>query len=178
MTSDYNQDKVRVAIDWINKLAQGTNPIDGSILPDSDIVNNVHISRCLFFVSDLLNNIDNITASAKRHKMEFQLTPEAAEKVYISERSNISMFVKEINRVSPDNMKRLSASQVTQWLVSAGYLEEQERNDGLRYKAPTELGKSIGISSEWTDSAQGWKYLAIYYDANAQHFILENLFKL
>ena len=45
MTSDINQDKVRVAIDWINKLAQGMNPIDGSILPDNDIVNNVHISR-------------------------------------------------------------------------------------------------------------------------------------
>ena len=178
MTSDINQDKVRVAIDWINKLAQGVNPIDGSILPDNDIVNNVHISRCLFFVSDLLNNIDNNTAAARRHKLEFQLTPEIATKVHITESSNISMFVKEINRVTPDNMTRLSASKVTQWLVSAGYLEEQERNDGLRYKAPTELGKSIGISSAWTDSSQGWQYMAIYYDANAQHFILENLFKL
>ena len=178
MTSDISQDKVKVAIDWINMLAQGMNPIDGSILPDNDIVNNVHISRCLFFVSNLLNNIDNITATNKRHKLEFQLAPEVAAKVHISESSNISMFVKEINRVAPDNMKRLSASKVTQWLVSAGYLEEQERNDGLRYKAPTELGKSIGISSAWTDSSQGWQYMAVFYDANAQHFILENLFKL
>lgn len=177
MIYDTNQDKVRIAIDWINKLAQGMNPIDGSILPDSDIVNNVHISRCLFFVSDLLKNYDT-TTSVRRHKMEFQLIPEVAAKVQISESSNISMFVKEINKVTPENMKRLSASKVTQWLVSAGYLEEQERNDGLRYKAPTELGKSIGISSEWTDSSQGWQYMAVYYDANAQHFILENLFKL
>jgi len=178
MASDIDRNKLKVAIDWINKLAQGMNPIDGSILPDNDIVNNVHISRCLFFVSDLLNNIDNITATARGHKFEFQLTPEVAAKVHISESSTISMFVKEINRVAPDNMKHLSASRVTQWLISAGYLEEKERQDGLKYKFPTELGKSIGISSAWTDSSQGWQYMAIYYDANAQHFILENLFKL
>ena len=54
MNSPLDQNKVTVALDWITKLANGMNPIDGSILPDSDIVNNVHISRCLFFVSNLL----------------------------------------------------------------------------------------------------------------------------
>ena len=57
MTSDVDQKKLRVAIDWISKLANGTNPIAGSTLPDNDIVNNVHISRCLFFVSNLLEDI-------------------------------------------------------------------------------------------------------------------------
>ena len=98
-------------------------------------------------------------------------------KVYISERTGIAMFVKEINKVIPENMKPLVASKVTQWLVSAGYLEEQGRSDGHRYKAPTELGTSIGITSTWRDGSQG-QYLAISYDSNAQHFILENLFKL
>lgn len=30
MTSDVDKKKLRVAIDWISKLANGTNPIDGS----------------------------------------------------------------------------------------------------------------------------------------------------
>ena len=54
MSSDIDQKKLSVATDWISKLANGINPIDGSVLPDSDVVNNVHISRCLFFVSNLL----------------------------------------------------------------------------------------------------------------------------
>ena len=29
MTSDVDKKKLRVAIDWISKLANGTNPIDG-----------------------------------------------------------------------------------------------------------------------------------------------------
>ena len=177
MTSNIDQKKLRVAIDWISKLANGTNPIDGSTLPDKDIVNNVHISRCLFFVSNLLEDIEKKKpTSKKQYELEFQLTPEIASNVYIAERTGIAMFVKEINKMIPENMKPLSASKVTQWLVSVGYLEEKERGDGHKYKAPTELGTSIGITSVWKDGTQG-QYLAVSYDANAQLFLLENLFK-
>lgn len=177
MTSDVDQKKLRVAIDWISKLANGTSPIDGSTLPDNDIVNNVHISRCLFFVSNLLEDIGKKKPSSKKqYELEFQLTPEIVSNIYIAERTGIAMFVKEINKMIPENMKPLSASKVTQWLVSVGYLEEKERGDGHKYKAPTELGISIGITSVWKEGTQG-QYLAVAYDANAQLFLLENLFK-
>ena len=75
MTSDIDQKKLRVAIDWVSKLANGMNPIDGSTLPDNDIVNNVHISRCLFFVSNLLEDIEKKKPSSKKqYELEFQLT--------------------------------------------------------------------------------------------------------
>jgi hypothetical protein len=177
MTSNVDQKKLRVAIDWISKLANGTSPIDGSTIPDNDIVNNVHISRCLFFVSNLLEDIGKKKSSSKKqYELEFQLTPEIVSNVYIAERTGIAMFVKEINKMIPENMKPLSASKVTQWLVSVGYLEERERGDGHIYKAPTELGTSIGITSVWKEGTQG-QYLAVSYDANAQLFLLENLFK-
>ncbi len=172
------RDKMKVAIDWINKLANGINPIDGRALPDSDIVNNVHISRCLFFVSNMLASVGkNKSSHQNLYELEFHLTPEMASNVYVSERTGIAMFVKEINKVIPDNMQPLAATKVTQWLVSIGYLEERQNSNGHKYKVPTELGTSIGITSSWMDSSHG-EYLAISYDANAQHFILENLFKL
>lgn len=178
MVSNIDQNKLNVAIDWINKLANGMNPIDGGILPDSDIVNNVHISRCLFYVSSLLEDVGKRKpAKQKNYELAFQLTPEAASKIYIADRTCITMFVKEINKMIPDNMQPLAASKALQWLISTGHLEERERSDGHKYKAPTELGTSIGITSEWREGSQG-QYLAISYDANAQHFILENLLKL
>lgn len=177
MASNIDQTKLDTAIDMIKKLANGVNPINGSILPDSDIVNNVHVSRCLFFVADLLEDLDKKKSTpAKQYDQEFQLTPELAEKVNITERTGIAMFVKEINKVIPENMKPLAAPKVTQWLVSAGYMEELERSDGHKYKTPTELGASIGLSSAWKEGTQG-QYLAIFYDAQAQRFILDNLFK-
>lgn len=177
MASNIDQNKLQVAIDWINKLANGMNPIDGRVLPDSDIVNNVHISRCLFFVSSVLEGLGKKKSSQqKQYELEFQLTPEMVAKVYIAEKTGIAMFAKEINKVIPDNMQPLTATKVNQWLVSIGYLEEQERGDGHKYKAPTELGTSIGISSAWKEGTHG-QYLAISYDANAQRIILENLFR-
>ena len=47
MITTIDQNRLKIAIDWINKLANGMNPLNGSTLPDSDIVNNVHISRCM-----------------------------------------------------------------------------------------------------------------------------------
>ena len=119
ITSDTAHTKLSVAIDWISKLADGVNPIDGSILPETDIVNNVHISRCLFFAADLLEDLGKRKSSPKKtYEHEFQLTPEIAAKVYITEKTGISMFVREINKVIPENMRPLSASKVLIALIS------------------------------------------------------------
>ena len=170
MTSKIDKEKLRVAIEWVNKLANGVNPIDGRLVHQEDIINNIHISRCLFYVADILENI----GAKKQYGLEFRLTQEGASKVCITDATGITMFVREVNKVIPENMKPLSAIQVTEWLVSVGYLEERERNDGKKYKIPTELGTSIGITTKWKEGRQGG-YLAVSYDANAQKFILENL---
>ena len=45
---------------YMEKLANGMNPIDGSMIPDEDVVNNVRLSRCFFYVADVLRRvIDN-----------------------------------------------------------------------------------------------------------------------
>ena len=178
MSNETNQKRIRVAIEWIKKLAEGINPIDGSIIPDNDIVNNVHISRCLFFVANMLENVDRGRRSFKKEqKVRFQLTAEMASDVYIAEKTGIAMFVREINKVIPENMQSLSMQKVTQWLVSLGYLDERIRSDGHKYKVPTELGTSIGITSVWIDGRHG-RYPSVSYDANAQLFLLENISKV
>ena len=48
------KEKIAIAQDWVRKLANGINPLNGNVLKDDDVVNNVHISRCLFYVADLL----------------------------------------------------------------------------------------------------------------------------
>ena len=177
MTSTCEQNKVKVATEWINKLANGINQIDGSVLPDNDIVNNIHISRCLFFVADLLDKVGRKDLfSPKKNDVVFNLSPDDLSRIYIAEKSTISMFVKEINKVIPENMKRLKVSSVIKWLLSLGYLDEVEKGDGHRTKVPTDLGRSIGISSEMRVTQNG-EYSAVIYDANAQRFILNNLLK-
>ena len=50
-------EKIERAKMYMDKLANGINPIDDSVVPDEDIVNNVRLSRCFFFVSDVLRQI-------------------------------------------------------------------------------------------------------------------------
>jgi len=48
------KEKLAIAQDWVRKLANGINPLNGNAVNEDDIVNNVHISRCLFYVADML----------------------------------------------------------------------------------------------------------------------------
>ncbi|MBQ9769560.1 MAG: hypothetical protein IJW27_05085, partial [Clostridia bacterium] len=53
-------EKIEYAKTFIDKLANGINPLDDSVINEEDIVNNVRLSRCFFFVSDILRQvIDN-----------------------------------------------------------------------------------------------------------------------
>lgn len=41
----------------MDKLANGINPIDDTMTPDDDLINNVRLSCCFFFVSDVLRQV-------------------------------------------------------------------------------------------------------------------------
>ena len=47
-------EKIERAKLYMDKLANGINPIDDTMAPDEDIINNVRLSRCFFYVSDIL----------------------------------------------------------------------------------------------------------------------------
>ena len=46
---------------YIESLAKGIDPLSGQPVREDDIINNVRISRCLFYVSDVLKkNIETM----------------------------------------------------------------------------------------------------------------------
>ena len=46
-------EKIEYAKSFIDKLANGINPLDDTPIPDDDIANNVRLSRCFFYVSSM-----------------------------------------------------------------------------------------------------------------------------
>ena len=73
------QEKLQRAKDCIDSLANGLNPLDGTPVPEQDIVNNVKISRCLFFVSNVLRKqLDGHEPKkvSERDKKPFYITEE------------------------------------------------------------------------------------------------------
>ena len=167
-----------IAKDWIQKLANGINPLDGSVIPDGDIVNNVHISRCLFYVAKLLETAGKKSnRKSKEYELEFSISVDDLTKVNIVERTGIANFTREINKVVPDNMRPMSYSKILNWLISNGYMEEVEVENLGKKKTPTGAGRAAGISAELREGTNG-PYWAVEYNANAQRFILNNLYAI
>lgn len=99
---------------YIDKLANGINPLDDTVIDDSDVINNVRLSRCLFYVSDVLRQvIENggsvRTKTSKPKKTAFTISFEDAQKFEFSDVPiSVSEIAKRINAInSPDDMKNL-----------------------------------------------------------------------
>ena len=64
---------------YIDKLANGINPLTDEPLREDDIVNNVRISRCLFYVSGVLEKVTTrvgslafIIDTSQNHKIQIE----------------------------------------------------------------------------------------------------------
>lgn len=164
---------------YIDMLANGIDPLTGEAISDDSVINNVRISRCLFYVSDVLKRaIDNGGEFGKkqvRQQCPFSVTPEQVQEIFISDEPvTISVFAKRINEVIAEDVKPLSAVTVTTWLCENGYLAE-EISGGKKRRISTSKGVSIGIETVDSVSRDGIPYKKNIYTDQAQRFILENL---
>lgn len=131
---------------YMEKLANGINPIDGSTISDEDVVNNVRLSRCFFYVADVLRQvIDNggIVPQKKPKKEPFSLPIEKRKGFAFSNVPiTISELVKRINDLAADeNMNKLTTPIVTDWLVSVNILANQINAEGKTVKRPSPQGR-------------------------------------
>ena len=164
---------------YMEKLANGINPIDGSVIPDEDIVNNVRLSRCFFYVSDVLRQVienGGVTPQKKIKKEPFSLTVEQREAFDFSAVPiPISEISKRINMLSTnENISTLSYAAIRDWLMSLGMLEHALDGSGKNVVRPTPQGESIGIALEARNGTNG-PYYVVVYNLAAQHFIMDNL---
>lgn len=165
---------------YIDHLANGISPLDGQPLPDGDIVNNVRISRCLFYVSNVLQQViqngGTVEKRAKCPKQPFYLDAIGRSKFQISQKPiPITEIRERINRlIDAETMLQLKHQSMISWLLNEGFLTEQPGFDGKMKKYPTEAGNGIGIQLEHRSGIHG-NYDVIVYSPQAQQFLLDNL---
>lgn len=169
-------EKMQFAKNYIDKMANGINPLTNQHTSENDMINNVHISRCLFYVSDILRQViengGEINKSNYKKRGNFYITNDqkfalktVEHPVYVKDITN------EINRVTEINdTKKFAAVWITNWLVS---LEMLEVIDGKKHA--TERGNEIGITTEMRYSQKIGNYYANIYSQTAQSFIYDNI---
>lgn len=176
-------EKIQRARMYIDKLANGINPIDNTEVPEGDVINNVRLSRCFFFVSDVLRQVienGGVSPAAKNKKSSKKLPLvipfEKREQFHYSEQPiPVSEIAKRVNEfVDDERMKKLTYPSILSWLTEAGLLEWTVTPEGKHTKHPTEAGKENGISVEERMGSNG-PYQAAVYNRDAQHLIIDNL---
>ena len=164
---------------YMEKLANGINPLDDTMIPDGEVVNQVRLSRCFFYVADVLRQvIDNggVTAQKKVKKDPFNLP---IERRAMFDFSNIPIPISEVSKrinmlIENDSMANLPYTAIRNWLLSLGMLENALDSDGKPTKRPTPQGESMGIILEGRTGLNG-PYFVTVYNLAAQHFIIDNL---
>lgn len=163
---------------YMDKLAQGMDPITDQELPGDSVLNNVRLARCFFYVSEVLGKvIDNGGSIGRKPKREaFSVSADQLACIQISrEPVRISQFVEMIDAaVDNPQMRKLSTTTITNWLLEKGFLEKQIGPDGKSRRIPTQNGLMLGLSTQTQQGKYG-EYQAVYYNAAAQQFILDNL---
>lgn len=164
---------------YMDKLANGINPLDDTTLPENDIVNNVKISRCLFYVSDVLRQVMENGGRVKKKRIpkeDFNISFENIQKFPFSKTPiSISEIAKRINEITQnENMKKISHKHLTDWLISIEMLYLETKPDGKTTKRPTESGNELGITTERRHGIRG-DYTVVLYNLSVQHFIVDNI---
>lgn len=163
---------------YMDKLAQGMDPITGNEMPGDSLLNNVRLARCFFYVSGILQQVieNGGCVGSKPKKNSFVVTPQLAARLAPADRSlRVSDFAEMLAAAVDDpNTKRPSTTMITDWLLVKGFLEKVPNAEGKQQRVPTEAGRRIGIFTE-TRQGQYGEYLAVYYSPEAQRFLLDHL---
>ena len=164
---------------YVDKLANGVNPLNDEPVDDDDIVNNVRISRCLFYVSSVLEKVIGNGGEVKQIKVSRENFQIDYEKIKNMEYSETPIGISELtDRISvckaDENMKKLPYGKITNWLLNKGFLKLIDTGNGKSAKRPTSAGEEIGILVKEKIGLRG-PYEAVLYSISAQHLILDNL---
>ncbi len=161
---------------YLDKLANGMDPLTDLPVAENDVINQVRISRCLFFVSDVLRQVLENGGVGKTEKLPFAITAEQLARVpFSAEPLRITELCQRItDATGQSNMARLSPATVLDWLESLGMLAKMADADGKQKRRPTPAGNQLGITEAMRSGRMG-DYLAVLYNRSAQQFIVDNL---
>lgn len=177
---------------YIDKLANGIDPVTDKKIPDDEVVNNVKISRCLFYVAGLLQKMADREAKPEKQtlpvyerqsqkqerifKEKLRISNADKMKIVLSDKPiSITQLTENINSVvDKDKMQELRNYSILDWLIKNKLLSDVTDNDGNKYKYPTNAGRNLGIMAVKKSGSKG-DYILVTYSQNAQKVIVRNL---
>ena len=132
---------------YLDKLAQGIDPISGQEIPNDSVLNNVRLARCFFYVSGILDQVIANGGRVISGEKNFYITQEEISRLQPSQEAlRITQFADRItDGVHDPARKRLKATTITNWLIEKGFLEKRVDEVGKSKRLPTAAGEQPGL---------------------------------
>lgn len=176
-TLDLN--KLDVAIKYVQRIADGCNPVNNLPAEEDSVLSNPNVIRCMFFIKEVLEEVrrnKGVIGSKKAKSRKEPFPFEILKKFQYQEDKSIAHFLKQIYTQAEEiNFKRIAPQIITNWLKKEGYLTMEYCQEVRKESTvPTEKGKALGIYTEVRTYSKN-TYLAVIYNRNAQEFLVRNL---
>lgn len=175
--------KLETSIVYLQRIAEGNNPINNLPADEDSVLNNPNVIRCMFFVKEVLEEVKRNNGyigrkPKKSDKIDFPV--EVLASFSYKEDKAISKFVEQINEAVDENVyKKVNYKSITQWLKLNEFLQEEySREFNKTITLPTEKGSQIGIRAERGNSSRGVEYMLVIYGKQAQEYIVKNMEKI
>jgi hypothetical protein len=170
-------EKIEKARLIIQKIADGTNPINGQPVEADSFLHDSRIIRCFYFISEVLEAVVKGTYSNKKIN-DFVITDEQKNKVVFTEGNiGVNEAARCINlQLNPLMSKKVTGAQLNKGLKRLGILSEAVE-DGKKRTVTNEISKDYGFFSE-KRSYDGREYDMVLINNEGKKYILDNIEKI
>jgi hypothetical protein len=165
--------------DYIDKLVEGINPVNGKPISTREVIYDYKVSRQLEFLSEYIKNeikrLENNEKAKKEDEddelMEFELTDTELKKIELSEKPiSLADICNMLNHLRPSSkMRKLKSISAIEVLNAFGMIDRVRRKI-----IPTEQGTALGIQFKEFQS-NGSTLTKVLYSKDAQQFIIDHL---
>ena len=167
--------KLEKSIIYMERIENGRNPFNNSVLKSDDSLNDSNIVRCMSFIKEVLKEVHACHGAVGQQGDAFSCFPAyLIEQYHYAEDKSIAHILAQLYEPENNqNVKKISAAKMASILKDEGYLEEVVNPEtGKPMKVPTEKGKQAGLYLRKRDY-NGQSYLATLYNEQAQNLVLE-----
>ena len=178
--------KLEIAIQYLQRIAEGHNPVNNIPVDDDSVIKNPNVVRCMLFIKEVLEEVKRNDGYIGRRprtnrdssKQEYPL--EVLKEFRYSEDKSVSRLVDQFNGLTDLTVfQKLTYKPIIAWLKQNGYLrDEQDEGTSKKRTLVTEKGSEVGIKSELRKDSKGQEFVYITYGRTAQEFIVSNMDKI
>src|SRR5690554_4786746 len=168
-------EKIEKAKIILKKIADGTNPINGEAIEGDILLNYPRIIRCLYFVTEVLDNVIK-GEYTNRKANDFIITEEEKAKVTFTEGNiGVNEIAKCINQQLHTLVsKKTSGYSINSGLKRMGILSEAINDEGKKRTTINDKSHFYGFHLE-KRNFNGLEYEIVVIDDKGKQFILDNI---